>query len=233
MDNQTLENMIPIIKQYCLKITRNCWHAEDLAQEVIMKVIQVQKENPHKQISKSFLYRMALNKWLDHVKKQKMDAEPFENDSDVHSCVDTQFVTRELLEVLAHRLTARDMVILLFMDIFGFTAKETARFLDAHAGTLQVALGRARKRLKKLASQISDNPEPSRDPKGDNLDNPISRKDFDALVDAFRSRNFVAMRDTYLKLARNGVRLQHIGVDAGRNIFYFHDPDGNVIMVTS
>jgi hypothetical protein len=43
------------------------------------------------------------------------------------------------------------------MDVFDFTAKETAEFLSNAESAVQVAIGRARARLKKLASVNEDN----------------------------------------------------------------------------
>ncbi|MCY9668002.1 RNA polymerase sigma factor [Paenibacillus alginolyticus] len=149
------------IYRYCLHITHNQWDADDLSQEVLFKVYKVVKSDPSRMISKAYLYRIASNAWKDKIKMDKRRIQTTDtafNDTSFH---DGELSTRELLEALAHRLSPRALVILLLIDVFDSTAKETAEFLSQAEGTVQVTLGRARLRLKKLARRIE---EPSSDP---------------------------------------------------------------------
>jgi RNA polymerase sigma-70 factor (ECF subfamily) len=61
----------------------------------------------------------------------------------------------ELLELLAERLPPRMVVIILLMDVFDFTAKETAELISSKETTVQVTLGRARTRLRRMANRFS------------------------------------------------------------------------------
>jgi len=222
--------MVQTINRYCMQITHNQWDAEDLSQEVLYKVYKVIHSDPSRTISKAFLYRIASNAWKDKIKIDKRRIQPTDsvfNDASFH---DGEFSTRELLEVLAHRLSPRDLVILLLMDVFDFTAKETAEFLSQAEGTVQVALSRARLRLRKLTSRkeaIGADPFERETPKAY-----ASQMDLDSLVEAFKQRDQSAIYRCYLDLIKLRVKISNLQVVNGRIAFYIEDPDGNRFMVT-
>jgi len=138
---------------------------------------------------------------------------------------DVSLSTRELLEMLAERLPSRLAVILLLMDVFDFTAKETADLIGMRDGAVQVALGRARRRLRSMAQDVSS----GQFVPAFSLPDPIR---FDALVDAFRRRDPESMIKAYLGLSRVGIRLSGLRQADGRLHFTFTDPDGNRFQVT-
>ncbi|MBO9606651.1 MAG: RNA polymerase sigma factor [Paenibacillaceae bacterium] len=139
-----------IINQYSLRITGNEWDAYDLAQDASIKLIEALRANPERAVTKAFLYRMTRNIWIDAKRKQKMVTVPYDSSYEKGE-LDPLMSTRELLELVAERLPPSMGVILLLMDIFDFTAKETAGIVQMKEPTVQVTLGRARLRLKKLA----------------------------------------------------------------------------------
>lgn len=217
------------IYRYCLHITHNQWDAEDLSQEVLFKVYKVVKSDPSRMVSKAYLYRIASNAWKDKIKMDKRRIQTTDtafNDTSFH---DGGLSTRELLEALAHRLSPRALVILLLMDVFDFTAKETAEFLSQAEGTIQVTLGRARLRLKKLAHRIEAASADSFEREAPKSD---SQMDLDSLVEAFKQRDLSAICRCYLKLVKIRVKISKIQLVNGRIAFYLEDPDGNQFMVT-
>ncbi|KRF10180.1 RNA polymerase subunit sigma-24 [Paenibacillus sp. Soil766] len=218
------------IYRYCLHITHNQWDAEDLSQEVLFKVYKVVKSDPSRAISKAYLYRIALNAWKDKIKMDKRRIQTTDTDFNDSSFHDGELLTRELLEALAHRLSPRALVIMLFIDVFDFTSKETAEFLSQAEGTVQVTLGRARLRLKKLSRRIevaSTDPFEREVPKSY-----ASQMDLDSLVKAFKQRDLNAICRCYLELAKIRVKISNIQLVNGRIAFYLEDPDGNQFMVT-
>ncbi|MCY9698321.1 sigma factor-like helix-turn-helix DNA-binding protein [Paenibacillus alginolyticus] len=134
------------------------------------------------------------------------------------------------MEALAHRLSPRALVILLLIDVFDSTAKETAEFLSQAEGTVQVTLGRARLSLKKLARRIE---EPSSDPFEKEVPKSYaSQLDLDSLVNAFKQRDLSAICRSYLELVKIRVKISNIQLVNGRIAFYLEDPDGNKFLVT-
>lgn len=218
------------VLKYSLKISGTTWDSEDLSQDVLIKVMNALETNPMRELTSAYLYRITLTTWLDKCKKDKVRIQSVDTLRD-HPNYDEQFSTRELLEVLAHRLSPRAMVILLLMDVFNFTAKETAQFLSSAEGAVQVSLGRARSRLRKLSLENSIEPLDRRNlVDRSNAESPLK---FDALVDAFRKRDPQAICRSYLGLAHQGVLISNVQANGEKFYFYFRDLDGNLIKVVS
>jgi DNA-directed RNA polymerase specialized sigma24 family protein len=98
------------IYRYSLKITSNRWEAEDLTQDVLLKVYKAMEAKPSREVSNVYLYRIALTTWKDKRKKREPTMVSFDGSHIAHSNTDMQLSTRELLEVLAHRLSPRASV---------------------------------------------------------------------------------------------------------------------------
>ncbi|MBW7453217.1 RNA polymerase sigma factor [Paenibacillus sepulcri] len=216
------------INRYCLKITQNQWEAEDLSQEVLIKIFHAVEAVPPRTVTNAYLYRIANNAWKD---KMKMDRHRVQTtdaaliDTAVH---DGELSTRELLEALADRISPRAMVILLLMDVFDFTAKETAEFLSSTEGTIQVTLGRVRTKLKKLALLAEMDMKPGAHDRNSHA----GLLDLDSLVEAFKRRDPEAICKSYLGLVRQRVRISKLSWIEGKLAFYIEDSDGNRFLVT-
>ncbi|RKP54487.1 sigma-70 family RNA polymerase sigma factor [Cohnella endophytica] len=220
-------NWKPILFQYSIRITGNRWDAEDLTQEAMIKLLEAVRAKPDRPITRAFLYRIAMNAWIDVQRKQTIRTVPY-GQSHEEAASDGLLSSRELLEQLAERLPPIMAVLLLLMDVFDFTAKETAEFVRMRESTVQVTLGRARMKLKQLAQfDLSDQPATSRS-KVKNY--PM---DMDALVDAFRRRDPIAIYRSYLGLTQEGILLTHFRTLDTRLHFTFRDPDGNLFRIVS
>lgn len=218
------------LHRYCLHVTRDPWDAEDLLQDVILKVMRAVDTHPARQLSNAYLYRIASNAWKDRLKKDRTRMSVAEDELWDRPGDDGGLTTRELLETLANRLSPRAMVILLLMDVFDFTARETAEFLSMTEGAVQVSLGRARTRLKKLACLQQSGVEPET---RENINaGTAAGLDLDVLVDAFRRRDPKAICASYLQLTKMRIRISKLGWVRGVLAFYIEDPDGNVWKLT-
>ncbi|MGF7034653.1 RNA polymerase sigma-70 factor (ECF subfamily) [Paenibacillus mucilaginosus] len=215
----------PILLPYCLRITGSRWDAEDLAQDTAMKLMEAVRRQPQRPVTKAFVFRIAKNAWIDEQRKRKIQGIPWEETKE-EAAADPSLTTRELLEQLAERLPPRLGVILLLMDVFDFTAKETAGYLQMKEAAVQVSLGRARVRLRQLAQE----PSPLSRAAGRKTEAPA---DLDALADAFRRRDPQAILRAYIGLSREGIRLTRLQVQGDRLQFTFRDPDGHWFQVIS
>ncbi|MGG4340288.1 RNA polymerase sigma factor [Paenibacillus lautus] len=218
------------LHRYCLHVTRDPWEAEDLLQETMIKVMRTIETEPERALSNAYLYRIASNAWKDRVKRDKSNLNVSEDVLQDKPGEDGGLSTRELLETLADRLSSRAMVILLLMDVFDFTARETADFLSMSEGTVQVSLGRARTRLKKLHQLQHAGIEPK--PQERTREGTAAGLDMDALVDAFRRRDPKAICASYLQLTKLRFRISELRRVRGILAFYMEDPDGNVWLIT-
>jgi len=218
------------MQQYCLHVTGERWEAEDLLQETMIKVMRAVEAKPDRPITNAYLYRIASNAWKDRLKKEKAVKSVAEEELRDMPGEDGGLSTRELLETLADRLSPRAVVILLLMDVLDFTARETADFLSMSEGTVQVSLGRARTRLKKLhqLQQAGIEAKPDTGAQAGAADG----LDLDALVDAFRRRDPKAICASYLQMTKLRIRISSLRRVRGSLAFYMEDPDGNVWMIT-
>jgi len=212
---------------YCARIAGNRADAEDLAQDACLKIVAALRDEPNRRITNAFLYRVALNAWKDKLKKTRRDPVPLERDLEQAS-PDSGPNARELLEVLVERLSPRMAVVLLLMDVFGFTAKETAEFVSSTEAALQVNLGRARKRLKRLAERYPLHQAP---PPEERRASGNETLDFEALVEAFRRRDPHALHRAYVGLSREGIRVESLRRTGDAYRITFRDPDDNLFTV--
>jgi RNA polymerase sigma-70 factor (ECF subfamily) len=154
----------------------------------------------------------------------------------VQGPTDAELNVREHLEELAWRLPPKPFVILLFMDVFDFTARETAAWLGGTEVAVQVALSRARARLQRMKRSGRE-----KGPAAGSKREVIAAAGnafecaafFEAVLEAFRCRQPSAIQEAYFSLIASGARLQGIRALGGKVYFTFQDPDGNVIMVVS
>jgi RNA polymerase sigma factor (sigma-70 family) len=219
----------PIIYQYSLHITGNRWDAEDLTQETLIKLLEALKVNPERPVTKAFLYRIAKNTWIDSRRGRKIVTEQW-NPMDEAGTEDYSLSSRELLEQLSERLPPVTAVILLLMEVFDFTAKETAEIVRMKESAVQVSIGRARRKLKKLAQDSYTESTSTCQAVRSSAHHAV---DFDSLVDAFRRRDPHAIYRSYIGLAREGVQLTMLVTRNGRLHFTFRDPDGNLFHIVS
>jgi RNA polymerase sigma factor (sigma-70 family) len=216
------------IMKYSLKIAGNTWDAEDLAQDVILKLMIAFQNNPNRQLTNAFLYRIAINTWKDKLKKKNQASYSINYDDDTGRITDDQ-TTREMLEVISVILPPRSVIILLLIDVFDFTAKETARLLDASEGAIQVAIGRIRSKMKQWSAISKGGNHPAFEEEV----SPHRFVEFDTLVDAFRRRDMQAICNTYFGLTRQGTIVQRMELEGEILYFTVTDPDGNRYRISS
>ncbi|GGG61419.1 sigma-70 family RNA polymerase sigma factor [Paenibacillus radicis (ex Gao et al. 2016)] len=222
-----------LIARYSANIAANRWDAEDLSQEASLKLVEAVRKEPERVVTKAYLYRIVKHTWIDRQRKQKQKQKlqtiPLVQ-REGQGEADSQLSTLELLELLVGRLAPRMGVILLLMDVFEFTAKETAAYVHMKESTVQVTLGRARARLRMLAGQQRESPEPVASSVVVNGGTSVR---IDALVDAFRKRDPEAICRAYIGVNETGLRLSRLKRVGAELQFVFRDPDGNGFSVIS
>jgi RNA polymerase sigma-70 factor (ECF subfamily) len=135
-------------------------------------------------------------------------------------------VIKEALESVLHRLPARQAITLLLMDVYAFTAKETAYRIDATEGAVTMALKRARTNVQQLVAggELVSISSPSSE--GGRNSELIKQ-----LVLAFERHDPEFMIIAYLKLTSNGMKVKRI-VRTGTTLYFaISDPNGIEILV--
>lgn len=232
-----LESIRQPLMRYCRQMTGAGWEAEDLVQETILRLLQVNAERPEQEVTFRYACRTARNLWIDRTRRtSRLVMVPYEETLlSVHVPTDAELNVREHLEELAWRLSPKPFVILLLMDVFDFTARETAAWLGGTEVAVQVALSRARARLQRMKRSVRE-----KGPEGSKRAVITTAKNaseygafFEAVLEAFRHRQPSAIQEAYLSLIASGARLKGIRAQGGKVYFTFQDPDGNLIMVVS
>ncbi|OZB95021.1 sigma-70 family RNA polymerase sigma factor [Paenibacillus sp. XY044] len=232
-----LADLRPQLLKYCLSLTRREWEAEDLVQDTMVRMMNRCTQMPEITLSKPYVFRTARNLWIDRCRSSRrlvsMPVEQFESayGTEPESFADP-LITRDLLEELMYRLKPKAFVMVLLCDVFGFTAKEAGNCINMAEVTVQVALSRARKRLRLLALEQPDGIWNDacvlRNRQGDHRS---AARLLEAVTTAFIRHDPRLIYDAYLRVYENGCRMD-IRTRDGRLYFTFQDPDGNAFMVS-
>ncbi|GED69111.1 hypothetical protein BRE01_28130 [Brevibacillus reuszeri] len=229
-----MEPFLADVRKHCFLLAKHEWDAEDLLQDTLTKAYRSIQQQPERELSKAYLKQIATNAWIDHCRKKQTNRRGEVFDEALHlqkSVPDDPFTIRENFEQLANRLNARQMVLILLIDIFSFTAPETARLLNMTVGAVKEGVKRARHRLQSLASQARGDRD---DSDGDLRKRQaaaalVTKEDFEQFLAAFRAGDPYALCDTYLQFAEHGVRIEKVSVRADKLFFSVRDPDGHLI----
>ncbi|TSB44622.1 RNA polymerase sigma factor [Alkalicoccobacillus porphyridii] len=140
---------MPVLKSHCTYVTRSKWDGEDLMQDVLVRLYNhwCKHQQP---LAKSYVLRAATNTWIDRLRQKKpnelLTEETIEKNtlrSSHHSEVLDSAVQR-----LLNTCSPKQRTVLLLIEAFGFTAKETADVLGETEGSVKASLHRARKSIK-------------------------------------------------------------------------------------
>jgi RNA polymerase sigma factor (sigma-70 family) len=226
----------PELLRYCRKLAGSNWDSEDLFQEVMLKAFRRFQRWPERELSRPYLYRIAANAWFDICRRRKMAFLPelLADQTMISYSEWSRYDVRESLEYLMATLEPRQAVLVLLTDVFGFSPTETGDALGQPVSAIKAVLHRARKRLKKAADQQLhrlEEEEPSV-----KLTTPNQKANaelFEAFVRAFREADVKSMFRSYRNLSVCGVTVDRVLLVRGQAWFYFKDPDGNILMVTT
>lgn len=218
------------LRRYCLAKAGSAWDADDLLQESLLKAYRWHTRFPNREITKPFLFRIAANAWVDicrSLKFQPLVGQTEEQSSSYDEW--SKWDVREALELLSERLEPKQVVLILLIDVFHFTARETGMLFNQSEGSVKAALRRARTRLK---TAVERHPEYWDDsvltaPRGG-----LSIEVFEALVDGFRRVDPFAIFRSYQTMIDKGALIDRIELRENTLYFTIIDPDGNVLMLT-
>lgn len=148
----------------CCRIVCNEEEAEDLCQEVFVKVYQsIHKFQHHSQLS-TWIYRIAVNNSLNHVRRKRLFRSIplysyfFDSEADRSLPESPELRPDRLLEkkerdkIIASAvgtLTDKQKVALVLQKYEGFSCKEITEILDCSMAQVQSLLQRAKKNLYK------------------------------------------------------------------------------------
>ncbi|PWW05119.1 RNA polymerase sigma-70 factor (ECF subfamily) [Paenibacillus cellulosilyticus] len=224
--------------RYCRKLTGTEWDGEDLYQEVMLKAFRRYQRWPERELTKPYLYRMAANAWFDICRRRRIAFYPelLEEQLSIPYEEWSRFDVRESLELLMDRLEPRQVVLVLLTDVFGFSPTEAGQALGQPITAIKAALHRARSRLKKAADRQLHRFEEedfAAAPSAADTDSKAHAALFESFVTAFREADADSLFQTYRALTVNRSAVERVVLLRGQAWFYFKDPDGNLLMLTT
>lgn len=180
-------------------------------------------------MNKAYFFRIAKHAWIDALRKKTVRPMPLTEEpiADPH---EGDLNIRAAFEVMAERLSVRQSVLILMIDIFGFTARETASRIGSTEGAVKEALKRARQRLTRLAAE----PDGYEQKKTTiHSSETMSHELMELFIDAFRSGNVHQIYRSYSTLRASGLDVAKVWVHEEYVYFDFLDPNGHLLRISS
>lgn len=139
------------LSRYCRRLTNSGWDAEDLQQEVLLRVyiyLNARSGEPPQYMS-SFLKRAARNIWIDKYRRQR--GRNYDLPAD-----DLTFLpywepeyphVHSVVETMAERLSSPQVELVLLADHYGYAVPDIAVMTGKSIPSVRSGLHRARHRL--------------------------------------------------------------------------------------
>lgn len=144
------------LKRYCLSLTGSTWDADDLAQDTWEKAVRSQRPSGESS-RQAWLMRIARNRWVDVKRREAAFARIMRREAPAAevSMPDGGPMELEMVfQALMKHLSPLQRAVFLLRDVFGFSAQETAEWLDTTEGAAKAALHRARQSLRGVRREL-------------------------------------------------------------------------------
>jgi len=195
---QALPSLRPEVHRYCGRMTGSVIDGEDALQIAFMKAFEALKRGDEVINLRAWLFRIAHNTALDYLrgKKRETAALGAALPEAQLSGGERSAVSDSLRPFLA--LPPRQRSTVIFRDIFGYTAGETASLTDSRIASVKAALHRGREKLKWNVSAEDGEASPL---------SPEERERLGLYAQHFNDHNFDRLRD----MLSAEVRLELVG----------------------
>ena len=160
--------LLPRLRNFAASLTHDQTLCEDLVQETCVRALErLDQWRPDSRLD-SWMYRIAQNLWIDHLRTQKARGEIVDmaavgaiSDSDGRLVAETRLTILELTKHIA-RLPLDQQVLIRLVCVDGLSYKEAAEALNAPTGTVMSRLARVR-------AALGDAKNPDRDDEGNGV----------------------------------------------------------------
>ncbi|MDX1554408.1 MAG: sigma-70 family RNA polymerase sigma factor [Xanthomonadales bacterium] len=155
------------VYQFCLQMTRNPGHAEDIVQEVFIKVLKAAKKFRGEGTFKGWMYNIARNATYDYMRQNKRHGDPAEPGEYVDSLnVDELSAEhaaegRQRMGILVQALASLPAQFqeIIWLGRFQFDSfKDLSQALNCKEGTARVRMHRAMQQLNLAFAEINGAP---------------------------------------------------------------------------
>ena len=140
------------IYNYLYQLSLNKHTAEELTQDTFIKVFKYFNSFKAQSNVRTWLYKIARNTYLDHIKKnclyneETIEGNDLVEKNDDYKSLNEKIVINEILNNL--RETERTLILL--RDLYGFSYVEISSVIGLPLGQIKIGIYRARKKFKQL-----------------------------------------------------------------------------------
>jgi RNA polymerase sigma-70 factor (ECF subfamily) len=144
------------------RFTSNRQDAEDLAQEVFIKIWKFARTFKGQSAFSTWLYRLAVNTCLNYRQKKKIETEPLPLLGDFAaetSVAGAEIITREresLLNKALNELPVRQKMALILANFEGKSYEEIAAIMEVSLSAVETLLFRARHNLAEILKPLKN-----------------------------------------------------------------------------
>lgn len=155
------------VYQYCLQITRNPGYAEDVVQEVFLKILKAAKKFRNEGTFKGWLFNIARNCTFDYLRQVKRHGDPRAASAYTESLQVDELTAEDSAESnqrLGNLVKALATLPAHFQEViwlgrFEFDSfRELGQALDCKSGTARVRMHRAMQQLNLAYAEINGAP---------------------------------------------------------------------------
>lgn len=158
-DIQTFESLVNKFKNkifnYCIRVTNNYHQAEELTQEVFIKMYQnIDLYDSQKASLATWIYTITHNACINSLRNsyRETPSHQIASTSELNSTEDV-YIAKEGLEKLIEAiqsLSPEDRSLVIFIDYLGFKYNEVSKILNVPVGTVKSRLHKVRLKIRSI-----------------------------------------------------------------------------------
>ena len=141
--------LAPMVGGVCARYTGSAAEAQDVVQDVFVKVYERIASLDDSNSLTSWVYSLAVNTSIDHLRRRRRWLTFDELEADIPA-VDTDPYAMEEVLAAVQRLTPMLRTVFNLCDVEGYSFEEVAKRLGSNNQAVRVALSRARASLKEI-----------------------------------------------------------------------------------
>ena len=190
--DRLLMAMRPRLHRYCARMVGSVIDGEDVLQDALVKAVEAFPAAGPLHHPEGWLFRIAHNTALDFLRRRSRQAAIFSQAEldmiadEIDAVTSRQIASASLRTFM--RLPEMQRACVIMSDVLGCSLQEVCDVLESSLPAVKASLHRGRTRLRELAGEGEDAPQPSL--------SDTERAQLDAYVAHFNARDFDAIRAT-------------------------------------
>ncbi|GGD69984.1 RNA polymerase sigma factor [Paenibacillus nasutitermitis] len=145
-----MEQLLSVLKRYCLTLTTSSWDAEDLVQETCMRALPVVNGAQLHPNPAAYMLRIAKNLSIDQARRRLAASRALDaNMQDFYTEAEPSHEIENAISLLVRHVSPLQRHVFLLREVFRYSGAEVAGILGTSEGAVKAALHRARTALDK------------------------------------------------------------------------------------